>query len=256
LIRQIDTSLTQALTPTKTTPDKAPPSGQFADQLKKAASTVSDDKPAAGGTTANRAQPATDETWRPVDGHDDYAKIITGDRKGQYVNLNRGGRKGEAFSIQEKDGDQYHVYKQDGKDDLWVKVDSSSGAKAATTPKNAPPKGETWGPVNGASSYADVLSGARDGYFVNISQGSKREGEAFHIIKKSGKEYHVYGSGDKKTWVEVGAKKATDTKGTSGTTSGDAASGSTGSTGSSAATDSSASTDSSATTKSTGKPIL
>ena len=139
MIRQIDTSLTQALTPTKTTPDNAPPSGQFADQLKKAASkATTDEKPAATGTSAHRAQPATDETWRPVAGHDDYAKIITGDRKGQYVNLNRGGRKGEAFTIQEKDGDQYHVYKQDGKDDLWVKVDSSAGAKAANTPKTAP----------------------------------------------------------------------------------------------------------------------
>jgi len=249
LIRQIDTSLTQALTPTKTTPDNAPPSGQFADQLKKAASkAATDEKPAATGTSAHRAQPATDETWRPVAGHDDYAKIITGDRKGQYVNLNRGGRKGEAFTIQEKDGDQYHVYKQDGKDDLWVKVDSSAGAKAANTPKTAPAKGETWAPVSGASSYADILSGSRDGYFVNISQGSKREGEAFHIIKKSGKEYHVYGSGDNKTWVEVGTKKASDTKsnGTSGTSSGDD---STNATGSTSGTDSPA-------TGSSGKPVL
>jgi hypothetical protein len=251
LIRQIDTSLTQALTPTKTTPDNAPPSGQFADQLKKAASkATTDEKPAATGTSAHRAQPATDETWRPVAGHDDYAKIITGDRKGQYVNLNRGGRKGEAFTIQEKDGDQYHVYKQEGKDDLWVKVDSSAGAKAANTPKTAPAKGETWAPVSGASSYADILSGSRDGYFVNISQGSRREGEAFHLVKKSGKEYHVYGSGDDATWVEVGKKKATDTKGTSGTSSGDS---------STSATDSTPSTDSSSSSSSTktiGKPVL
>jgi hypothetical protein len=239
LIRQIDTSLTQALTPTKTTPDKtAAANGQFADQLKKASTKTVDD----GATTANRSQPASDETWRPVEGHDDYAKIITGDRKGDYVFLNRGGRKGDAFTIQEKDGDQYHVYKQDGKDDLWVKLDESKGAKASGTPKQAPPKGETWAPVSGTSSYADILSGSRDGYFVNISQGSKREGDAFHIIKKSGKEFHVYGSGDDKTWVEVGAKKKTDTKSTDatpatgGTTSGDASS--------------------DATTKTTGKPVL
>jgi hypothetical protein len=88
---------------------------------------------------------------------------------------------------------------------------------------------------------------------VNISQGSKREGDAFHIVKKSGKEYHVYGSGDDKTWVEVGAKKKTDTKstdaatGSSGTTSGDASS-------TDSASGSSASAD--ATTKTTGKPVL
>jgi hypothetical protein len=247
LIRQVDTSLTKALTPTKTTPDKPANTGQFADQLKKAA--AGKDDTTASGKIANRAKPPSDETWRPVDGHDDYAKIITGDRKGQYVNLNRGGRKGEAFSIQEKDGAQYHVYKQDGKDDLWVKVDESAGAKKATTPKSAPPKGETWAPVSGASSYADILSGARDGYFVNISQGSKREGEAFHIVKKSGKEYHVYGSGDDKTWVEVGTKKKTDTKpadstnpsgGTTGNTSGDDSSSATAGSGSAP----------------TGKPIL
>jgi hypothetical protein len=251
LIRQIDTSLTQALTPTKTTPDKAPAAnGQFADQLKQAATKTVD----SGATTANRSQPADDETWRPVEGHDDYAKIITGDRKGQYVNLNRGGRKGDAFTIQEKDGDQYHVYKQDGKDDLWVKVDSSKGAKAANTPKNAPPKGETWAPVSGTSSYADILSGSRDGHFVNISQGSKREGDAFHIIKKSGKQYHVYGSGNDKTWVEVGAKKKADTKstdaaGSNGSTSGDAAS-------TDSASGSSGSASADATTKTTGKPVL
>jgi hypothetical protein len=243
LIRQVDTSLTQALTPTKTTPDKPANTGQFADQLKKAAAAKDD---ASSSQIANRATPAEDETWRPVDGHDDYAKIITGDRKGQYVNLNRGARKGEAFTIQEKDGDQYHVYKQDGKDDLWVKVDESAGAKKATTPKSAPPKGETWAPVSGASSYADILSGSRDGYFVNISQGSKREGEAFHIVKKSGKEYHVYGSGEDKTWVEVGTKKKTDTKSTD-------AAGSTGSSGTTSGDDSSSSTSGSGTT---GKPIL
>jgi hypothetical protein len=250
LIRQIDTSLTQALTP-KTTPDKTPAANaQFADQLKKASSkTVAD----GSATTANRTAPPSGETWRPVEGHDDYAKILTGDRKGQYVNLNRGGRKGDAFSIEEKEGAQYHVYKQDGKDDLWVKVDTSAGAKAANTPKQAPPKGETWSPVSGTSSYADILSGSRDGYFVNISQGSSRQGDAFHIVKKAGKEYHVYGSGDSKTWVEVGAKKKTDTKSTDATGSTGSTGASGGTTGDAASTDSAAAASSS---KTTGKPVL
>jgi hypothetical protein len=250
LIRQIDTSLSQALTPSGTTPDKtAAANGQFADQLKKAAATKTVDTGAS--KTANRAQPATDETWRPVEGHDDYAKILTGDRKGQYVNLNRGGRKGDAFTIEEKDGSQYHVYKQDGKDDLWVKVDTSAGAKAANTPKQAPPKGETWAPVSGTSSYADILSGSRDGYFVNISQGSSRQGDAFHIVKKSGKDYHVYGSGNDKTWVEVGAnKKSTDTKSTD-------AAGSTGAADSSGSTTGDAAASSSGSSaKTSGKPVL
>ena len=92
---------------------------------------------------------------------------------------------------------------------------------------------------------------------MNISQGSKREGDAFHIVKKSGKEYHVYGSGDDKTWVEVGAKKKTDTKstgaagGTSGSTSGDASS-----TDSASGSSGAASASADATTKTTGKPVL
>jgi hypothetical protein len=210
LIRTIDTSLTQALAATGTTPadqsgKAAAPADAFAEQLKKAAAKPADDAPA----TANRAQPAEGEKWRPVKGHDDYAEIIEGDRKGQFVNLNRGSRKGEAFTIEAKDGKSFHVYKRDGKDDLWVEVQETKEAKAAGTPRSEPAKGETWSPVNGTSSYADILTGKRNGYYVNISQGSSREGDAFHIVKRSGRDYHVYGSGNDRVWVEVGTNDKT-----------------------------------------------
>ena len=56
-------------------------------------------------------------------------------------------------------------------------------------------------------AYADILSGPRNGYYINLQQGSVREGEVFHIVKRGGKEFHVYGEGDDKVWVEVGASK-------------------------------------------------
>jgi len=160
------------------------------------------------------------EKWRPVKGHDDYAEIISGDRKGQMVNLNRGARRGDAFTIEERDGKTVHVYKKDDGSELVIPVEDNKEARAAGTRRSSlePPKGETWGPVKGAQSYADILSGPRNGYYVNLQQGSVREGQTFHIVKRDGKEFHVYGEGDDKIWVEVGAKKKTAAAATTGGT--------------------------------------
>jgi hypothetical protein len=222
LIRPVDTSLLDAVA--KTTPSAPAQSGAaeasgknaFAAQLKRAAKaadaeTKTDAKPAAAPETrtAARATPPSDEKWRPVKGHDDYAEIIDGDRKGQFVNLNRGARRGEAFTIEERDGKTVHVYKKDDGSDLVIPIEDNKEARAAGTRKSdrEPPKGETWAPVKGHQSYADILSGPRNGYYVNIQQGSAREGDVFHIVKRGGKEFHVYGQGDDKVWVEVGAGK-------------------------------------------------
>jgi hypothetical protein len=64
-----------------------------------------------------------------------------------------------------------------------------------------PPKGETWGPVNGHTDYADILSGPRNGFFVSLT--GPRKGQAFVIVHKDGKTYHVYGSGKNKQTVAV-----------------------------------------------------
>jgi hypothetical protein len=158
------------------------------------------------------------EKWRPVKGHDDYAEIISGDRKGQMVNLNRGARRGDAFTVEERDGKSVHVYKKDDGTELVIPVEDNKEARAAGTRRSnlEPPKGETWGPVKGAQSYADILSGPRNGYYVNLQQGSVREGHTFHIVKRDGKEFHVYGEGDDKVWVEVGAKKKAAAAATTG----------------------------------------
>ncbi len=216
MIRPVDTSLLNAVaktaptTPAQSSAAEAGGKNAFAAQLKRAAD---------ADATANRMTPPEDEKWRPVKGHDDYAEIIAGDRKGQMVNLNRGARRGEAFTIEEREGKTVHVYKKDDGSELVVPVDDNKEARAAGSRKGdrEPPKGETWAPVKGAQSYADILSGSRNGYYVNLQQGSVREGDVFHIVKRGGKEYHVYGEGENKVWVEVGATKKKSSSTAAGT---------------------------------------
>jgi hypothetical protein len=220
LIRPVDNSLLDAVTKTgATAPAQAggvAGKNAFSAQLEReTAKTAATDKGAeakpvsAEPAALNRTAPPEGEKWRPVKGRDDYAEIVAGDRKGQFVNLNRGARRGDAFTIEERDGQTVHVYKKDDGSELVVPLEATKGARAAGTrvSDREPPKGETWGPVEGKKAYADILSGPRNGYFINLQQGSSREGEVFHIVKRGGKEFHVYGQDDKKVWVEVGAGK-------------------------------------------------
>ena len=90
------------------------------------------------------------------------------------------------------------------------------------------PRKERTTPVEG-HAYADVLSGPRNGMYVNTS-GNKRDGQAFVLLKRDGKEYHIYGSGKDRLVVclkpkadvdeTAPAKAKTETKSTapSGTT--------------------------------------
>lgn len=223
MIRPVDTSLLDAVAkatpsaPAQTGAAEATGKNAFAAHLKRAADkTAQTSSPAANAkpqdataTVLNRAVAPEGEKWKPVKGHDDYAEIVEGDRKGQYVNLNRGARRGEAFTIEERDGKTVHVYKKDDGTELAIPIENDKNARAAGSRSSdrEPPKGETWGPVKGHQSYADILSGPRNGYFVNLQQGSSREGDVFHIVKRDGKEFHVYGKGEDKVWVEVGRKK-------------------------------------------------
>jgi hypothetical protein len=212
LIRPVDTSLLDAAA--KTTGAAATPSaaaeasgtGPFAAQLKREAGKTAAATPA----SLARVTVPDGEKWRPVKGRDDYAEIVSGDRKGQMVNLTRGPRRFEAFTIEQRDGKTVHVYQKDGKE-LAIEVPQDKNARAATVrpADREPPKGETWGPLKDHRNYVDVLSGPRNGWYVNIQDGSAREGMAFHVVKRGSKTFHVYGEGDQKTWVEVGAKKKT-----------------------------------------------
>ncbi len=74
----------------------------------------------------------------------------------------------------------------------------ASTKSAANTPDSVldakkAPKGEKSTPVKG-HSYADITTGPRNGMYINTS-GNKRDGQAFVLVKRDGKEYHIYGSG-------------------------------------------------------------
>jgi hypothetical protein len=65
--------------------------------------------------------------------------------------------------------------------------------------------------------------------FIN-NTGGKRDGEAFLIVKRHGREFHIYGTGADRAVYEVGRKRAdnaapgstgTPTTGTSGATTTD-----------------------------------
>jgi hypothetical protein len=43
-------------------------------------------------------------------------------------------------------------------------------------------------------AYSEITKGDREGMFVNTS-GNVRHGEAFVLVRKNGKEYHIYGTG-------------------------------------------------------------
>jgi hypothetical protein len=64
------------------------------------------------------------------------------------------------------------------------------------------PRGEEWEAVKGVSNYADVVSGPRNGWYVNTSGGS-RDGMIFHIVRKGDQIFHVYGKGKHKQFIEV-----------------------------------------------------
>ncbi len=76
----------------------------------------------------------------------------------------------------------------------------SALAKASTTTETTEKsaeitlrKGEEAVAVEG-HAYSEITKGDRDGMYVNTS-GNVRHGETFVLVRKNGKEYHVYGSG-------------------------------------------------------------
>jgi hypothetical protein len=152
------------------------------------------------GTVDTALKPPKGETWGPVDGHSDYADILSGPRNGYYVSLAPGKRQGKAFLIEQKDGKTYHVYGTGSKKE-WVSV--------ATDPNSLkPPKGETWKAVDHHKDYKQIAGGKRDDMFMNLS-GNVRTGEAFKIVERDGKTFHVYGSGKDAREVAVGGHKKT-----------------------------------------------
>jgi hypothetical protein len=80
--------------------------------------------------------------------------------------------------------------------------------------------GETMEHVEG-HAYAEITSGSRDGMFINTS-GNVRTGQTFVLVRKNGKEYHVYGTGKDRLVVGFhmpSSKPADDTGSTGGSPS-------------------------------------
>ena len=89
----------------------------------------------------------------------------------------------------------------------------ASSKSSANTPDSVldskkVPKGERSEPVKG-HAYADITAGPRNGMYLNTS-GNKRDGQAFVLVKRDGKEYHIYGSGKDRLVVCLKRKEDAD----------------------------------------------
>ena len=96
-------------------------------------------------------------------------------------------------------------------------------AKSTDATSTSAPKGERTQKVDG-HHYMEIVSGPRNGMFINNS-GNARDGDAFVIVKRHGREFHIYGSGKDRNVYEVGRERAASgtsqgsgTSTTSGTT--------------------------------------
>ena len=74
----------------------------------------------------------------------------------------------------------------------------SSQLKAAT-------EKETTKAVPG-QNYSEILTGPRAGMYLNTGGGA-RDGEAFVLVKHDGREDHIYGTGNDRKVVTVGARQ-------------------------------------------------
>jgi hypothetical protein len=110
-------------------------------------------------------------------------------------------------------------------------------AKSTAEKSASAPKGERTEKVEG-HHYLEIVTGPRNGMFINNS-GNARDGDAFVIVKRNGREFHIYGTGADRNVYEVGRERAasgtSQGSGTSTTTTGTTgATGTTGQTGSTA----------------------
>ena len=82
---------------------------------------------------------------------------------------------------------------------------------SSTATDTKAPSGETTQAVEG-HKYSDILSGPRKGMFLNTGS-NKRAGQAFVLVKKNGREYHIYGTGKDRVVIgmKTKAEKQTDT---------------------------------------------
>ena len=145
------------------------------------------DKQAADGTAFKAALEKADlklrkgEKTAPVEGRSRYVEIVSGAREGMYINTSGNARHGQAFVLSVKDGVEQHIY---GAGDDRVVVSNEASKRT----------GERTQPVEGRKRYQEIVSGERDGMYINTS-GNARDGKAFVRVIDDGVEYHIYGGG-------------------------------------------------------------
>jgi ribosomal protein L24E len=83
-----------------------------------------------------------------------------------------------------------------------VRTSKEQDTKADATTATKTPKGEKTEKVDG-HQYAEIVAGPRNGMFVNTSDNA-RSGQAFVMVKRDGRQFHIYGSGDDRKVFEVG----------------------------------------------------
>ena len=90
--------------------------------------------------------------------------------------------------------------------------DQDSKSESASKTKGSP-RGERTEKVEG-HNYAEIVAGPRNGMFINTSD-NERSGDAFVMVKRDGRQFHIYGTGDDRMVFEVGRAHASS-KGTTG----------------------------------------
>jgi hypothetical protein len=89
--------------------------------------------------------------------------------------------------------------------DADTKRTSGDTTTSSSKSSSDAPKGERTQAVAG-HSYKEIVSGPRNGMFIN-NTGNNRDGEAFLIVKRHGREFHIYGTGEDRTVYEVGRRR-------------------------------------------------
>jgi hypothetical protein len=56
------------------------------------------------------------------------------------------------------------------------------------------PKGETTRAVKDHPAYVEIMSGPRNGMFINMTNNERR-GEAFTLVRREDRDLHIYGTG-------------------------------------------------------------
>jgi hypothetical protein len=71
---------------------------------------------------------------------------------------------------------------------------NTSPAESSERPIPKGPKGETTRAVKDHPAYVEIMSGPRNGMFINMTSNERR-GEAFTVVKRHDRDLHIYGTG-------------------------------------------------------------